>query len=154
MANLTAPLAADVDLLNAAIGLEQEAQYDYKTAAATGLLSPDVLAVATKIAGQHADHEKAWTAEVVKLGGTPTKAKDKYDLPTLSSQADILKFALGKEINAANAYFDVIQKASSPTLKSIAGSIMNSETTHVITLASALGLSPLNTSPFMPLKSF
>ncbi len=152
MANLTAPMAADVDLLNAAIGLEQEAQFAYKAAAGTKLLSADVLAVATKIVAQHAEHEQALAAAVTKMGGTPTKAKDKYDLPELKSQTDILKFALGKEMEAANAYFDIVKTASAVTVKSLVGSIMNDETTHVVTLASALGMSPFNSTSFMPLK--
>ncbi len=152
MANQTAPMAADVDMLNAAIGLEQEAIFAYKTAAGTGILSKEVLDVATKIVGQHVEHEKALAAEVTKQGGTPVKAKDKYDLPALKSQEDILKFALGKEMQAANAYFDIVQKASAVTTKGLVGSIMNDETTHVVTLASALGMSPFNSTAFMPLQ--
>ena len=152
MANLKAPMAADVDMLNAAVALEQEAQFAYKAAAGTNLLSPAILAVATKIVGQHAEHEKALSAEITKQGGTPVKAKDKYDLPALASQTDILKFALGKEMAAANAYFDIVQKATMVNSKILVGSIMNDETTHVVTLASALGISPFNATAFMPLK--
>ncbi len=152
MPKLAAPLAADVDLLNAAIALEQQAIWTYGAAAKTNLLTPDVLAVALKIVGQHQDHEKAWTTEVTKLSGTPPKAKDSYDLPPLKTQEDILKYALSLEILAANTYFDVLQKLTSKTLKSISASIMNDETTHVVVLSSALGLQPFNTSAFMPLK--
>ncbi len=152
MANLTAATAADVDMMNAAIALEQQAQFAYKAAAGTKLLSADVLAVATKIASQHAEHEKAFAAEVTKQGGTPVKAKDTYDLPALADQAAILKYALGLEMAAANAYFDIVQKATVINTKTIAGSIMNDETTHVVTLASALGISPFNSTAFMPLK--
>jgi rubrerythrin len=151
--SLSPAAASDIDLLNAAIGLEQVAQYAYKAAGGTGLLSADVLAVATKIASQHADHEKALAAEVTKLGGTPTKAQDKYDLPALTSQTAILQFALGKEKEAANAYFMVLQGLSSATLKQLSGSIMNDETSHVVVLASALGMSPLDSTAFMPLAA-
>lgn len=153
MSKLAAPLAADVDLLNAAIALEQQAIWTYNTAAGTKLLTPDVLAVAVKIVGQHMDHEKAWTAEVTKLGGTPPKAKDKYDLPDLKTQEDILKYALSLEVLAANTYFDVLQKLTTKTLKSIAASIMNDETTHVTVLSGALGMSSFNAGAFMPLKT-
>lgn len=152
MPKLAAPLAADVDLLNAAIALEQQAIWTYTTAAKTNLLKPEVLAVATKIAGQHVDHEKAWTAEVQKLGGTPPTAKDKYDLPDLKTQEDILKYALSLEVLAANTYFDVLQKLTSKTFKSISASIMNDETTHVVVLSSALGMQPFSSGAFMPLK--
>ena len=153
MPNLSAPMAADLDLLNAAIALEQQAQWTYGAAAKTGFLTPAVLAVATKIAGQHADHEKAWTAEVKKLGGTPPTPKDKYDLPTLTNQTDILKYALSLEVLAANTYFSVLQNLTNVTYKAISGSIMNAETSHVVTLASALGLTPFNDGAFMPLKA-
>ena len=153
MTTLSAPLAADVDLLNAAISLEQQAQWTYMTAAKTGLLSSDVLAVATKIASQHSDHEKAWVNEVKKLGGTPPAAKDKYDLPALNNQTDILKYALSLEVLAANTYFDVLQKLSVTTLKQISASIMNDESSHVVVLSSALGLQPFNAAAFLPIKA-
>ncbi len=152
MANLTAPLAADVDMMNAAIGLEQEAIFVYKAAAGTKLLSEGVLKVALKIVDQHVEHEKALAALVTKQGGTPVKAKDKYDLPDLKTEKDILMLALKKEMEAANAYFDIVQKATDVATKGLVGSIMNDETTHVVTLASALGMSPFNSTSFMPLK--
>lgn len=152
MPKLSAPMAADVDLMNAAIALEQQAQWTYGAAAKTGILKPEVVTVATKIIGQHADHEKAWTTEVTKLGGTAPKAKDKYDLPDLKTQEDILKYALSLEVLAANTYFDVLQKLTTKTLKTIAVSIMGDEAQHAVVLSSALGLQPFTSTQFMPIK--
>lgn len=153
MSKLLAPLAADVDLFNAAIALEQQAIWTYQTAAKTNLLKPEVLTVATKIAGQHADHAKALSDAVTKLGGTPPTAKDKYDLPDLKTQEDILKYALSLEVLATNTYFDVLQKLTDATRKQLSASIMTDESQHVTVLSSALGMTPFNATAFLPLKA-
>jgi rubrerythrin len=153
MPNLSPRLAADVDLLNAAIALEQQAIWTYGAAAKTNLLKPEVLDVAKMIAGQHADHEKALSDQVTKMGGTPPKAKDSYNLPALNSQEDILKYALSLEVGAANGYFDVLQKLSDKTLKQLSASIMGDESQHVTVLSSALGMQPFNMTAFLPLKA-
>lgn len=149
--NLLAPTTADVDILNGAISLEQQAQWTYAAAAKTNLLSPDVLKVATQIAGQHQQHEQALAAAVTKLGGTPPTAKSSYDLPTIKTQTDILNYALKLETQAANAYFDAFTKLSDNALQLAGISIMNDEVQHVVVLRSALGLDPVPSS-FLPLK--
>ncbi len=148
---LFAPAMADVDILMGAIGLEQQAQYAYGAGAKSGLLSADVVKVATAIADQHKQHEAALTAAVTKLGGTAPKAKDTYDLGTLKTQEDVLKLALMLEVQAANAYFDAFTKLTDVGLKNAGLSIMNDETQHVAILRSALGMDPVSSS-FMPLK--
>ena len=147
----SAPLAADVDILNGAISLEQQAQWTYAAAAKSGLLSADVVSVATAIVDQHKQHEQVLAAAVTKLGGTPTTAKASYDLPSLASQNDVLKYALKLETQAANAYFGAFTQLSDAALQQAGISIMNDEVQHVVVLRSALGLDPVPTS-FMPLK--
>lgn len=149
---LFAPMSADVDILNGAISLEQQAQWTYGAAAKTGLLSADVVKVATAIADQHKQHEQALSAAVTKMGGTPPTAKSTYDLPSLKSQGDILNYALTLETQAANAYYDAFTKLSDLGLKQAGISIMNDEVQHVVVLRSALGMNPVVTS-FMPLKN-
>jgi Ferritin-like domain len=154
MANQAAPLAADVDILLALIKVEQEAQLAYNTAAKTGLLSQDVLAVAVKIVGQHAEHEKKLSEEATKLGATPPTPPTSLPggLPTFNNQTDILNFALAAEVGAANGYFDALTKLTSKTLKQTLVSISADEGQHALVLASALGKSPFSSTSFMPVK--
>lgn len=149
-----APAMADVDILTGAIGLEQQAQFAYGAGAKSGLLSADVVKVATAIADQHKQHEAALTAAVTKLGGTVPTAATSYpnlNLGTLKTQEDVLKLALMLEVQAANAYFDAFTKLTDVGLKNAGLSIMNDETQHVAILRSALGMDPMSSS-FMPLK--
>jgi rubrerythrin len=153
MSSVIAQTNNDVTILNTAIGLEQQAQWTYGAAAKTNLLKPEVVTVATKIAGQHKEHETALSAAVRQLGGTPPTAKDTYPLPELKSQEDILKYALSLETAAANAYFDAFTKLSSNALKLAGISIMNDESQHVVVLRSALGLDPVQ-GAFFPLPEY
>jgi bacterioferritin (cytochrome b1) len=154
MANLAAPTAADVDVLTELISLEQQAQLAYSLAAKTNLLAPAVLAVAVKIVGQHAEHEKALSAEVTKLGGKVPTAPTTLPggTPTFNTQADILNFALQAEQGAANSYFEALTKLQTPALKQLLASIMSDEAQHATVLASATGKTPFSSTSFMPIK--
>ncbi len=141
---------ADMDFLMAAIPLEQKAQAAYKAGAESGLLDAATVAIATKIAAQHAEHEKADTASLVKLGGKAPAAPTKFDFPAFKTAEDILKYALDLEQQAANAYFGFIKTADkSLILQTI--SIQNAEAEHVAILRSALKMDP-NPVSFLPFK--
>ncbi len=152
MAIIFAPNMADTDILIGAIKLEQQAQAAYAAGAASGLLDKDTVALATKIAGQHAEHEKADTAALTKMGGTaPAKADPKtYNFPAFKTAEDILKYALELEQTAANAYFSSVKALTDKSLIQAVISIQNTEAEHVAILRSALKLdpSPVNFLPF------
>lgn len=152
MPSYLAQATGDIAILNGAIELEQQAQWTYAAASKSGLLKPEVVAVATKIAGQHGAHESALADAVKKLGGTAPKAKDSYPLPELKSQEDVLKYALKLETQATNAYFEAFTKLSDKALKLAGISIMNDEAQHVAVLRGALGLDPVE-SATLPLKA-
>lgn len=152
MANLSAPAAADLDILLQLVAVEQQAQAAYEFGAKSGLLSAGVVAVATKISGQHAEHEKAWSAEVTKLGGTPPKAGPLQSPPAPKNEAEVLAYALGLETGAANAYFDLISQFSTPALRQLAASIMTDEAQHALVLSSAIKQPVINVTSFMPIK--
>jgi rubrerythrin len=146
-----APTQADTDILMAAIALEQKAQAAYAAGAASGLLDADTVAVATKIAGQHAEHEKAETAVLTKMGGTAPRKLDKYDFPAFKTAEDILKYALDLEQLAANTYFGAVKQLQDNSLVLAVISIQNDEAQHVAILRSALKMDPLPVS-FLPFK--
>lgn len=134
----------DVEILNAAIGLEHEGIAAYQIAAESGLLQPEVLQVGITFQGHHRLHRDELIKAVKALGGAPAEAKtlEQYaaDLKasTLKDQADVLKLALGLERGAANAYLSLITSLG-PDFHQIAGRMAGDEAFHVAILANALG---------------
>ena len=147
------PSQADMDIIKGAIGLEQKAQAAYAAGAASGLLDKATVDLATKIASQHAEHEKADTAILVKMGGTaPAKpAPASFNFPAFKTAEDILKYALSLEEEATNAYFDSIKKLTDRSLVQAVNSIQNTEAEHVAILRQALKMDPSPVS-FLPFK--
>ncbi len=132
---------ADIAILNAAIDLEQQAIWAYKTAAGK-LSSTDVgkvvLDVATKNLKDHEQHRDLLVSAVRQLGGTPSPARDSYDLSTyiddkegnLDSDANIAKLALALEFDAALAYNDAFVQLSNKDLVAAASTIGPNEVAH------------------------
>lgn len=146
-----APTQADADILTAAIQLERKAQAAYAAGAKSGLLDAGTVALATKIAGQHAEHEKADTAALTKMGGTVPPVDNNFNFPAFKTGEDILKYALDLEQTAANTYFDSIKKLQDKSLLQAVISIQNAEAEHVALLRSALKMDPSPVS-FLPFK--
>jgi bacterioferritin (cytochrome b1) len=129
----------DLATLNAAIALERAGIKAYVDAAKTGLLSPQILAVAQGFVADHGAHRDALIAAVIAGGGTPTPDTVALEYPALHSQNDILEFALVVENKAASTYLSVIPDLRNRDLAQVAASILGVETTHVATLSNALG---------------
>lgn len=139
--------AKDVNILNAALGAEQEAIAAYQLGADSGLLQKPVLALAVTFQGQHKAHADLLAATVRKLGGTPVAAKSMadYHFPAekLKSQDDVLRFAAGLEKGAVSAYLGAIPIFGNRDLAKAAGSILGDEAMHWAILRNALGETPV-----------
>jgi hypothetical protein len=129
----------DLQTLNSAIELERAGIKAYVDAAGTGLLTPAVLQIAQGFIADHSAHRDALVAAVIAGGGVPTKGTTILSYPPLTSQADILEFALVVEQKAASTYLSVIPDLKNRDLAQVAGSILGVETTHVSVLSNALG---------------
>jgi rubrerythrin len=140
-----ASAAADVDILNTALGAEQEAIAAYQVGAESGLLKKPVLALAVTFQGHHKEHADLLAKTVTQLGGTPVQPMAKYDFPVakLKSQADVLKFAADLEQGAVSAYLGAIPLFENRDLAKAAGSILGDEAMHWAVLRNALGLPPV-----------
>jgi len=145
MAANSSASAADVDILNVALGLEHEAINAYQLGAESGLLEKPVLDVAVLFQSHHKAHRDALVGTIQKLGGKPVAEKKIGDYATalnagsLKSQADVLTLAARLEKGAANAYFGVIPSFNDKGLAQVAGRLAADETMHWTALASALG---------------
>ena len=75
MAASNSASAADVDILNVALGLEHEAINAYQLGAQSGLLQSPVLDIAVQFQGHHKAHRDALIGTIEKLGGKPVAEK-------------------------------------------------------------------------------
>jgi hypothetical protein len=140
-------MAADVDILNIALGLEHEAINAYQLGAGSGLLQKPVLDVAVLFQSHHKGHRDALIATIQKMGGKPVveKSLDEYakalNAASLKTQADVLMLAAKLELGATNAYLGVIPAFKEGKLGQVAARLAADETMHWTALSSALGKS-------------
>lgn len=133
---------ADIASLNSAIELERAGIKAYNDAAATNLLSPPVLAIATGFVADHTAHRDALIGAVKAAGATPSEGLAPIAYPPLASEHDIIAFANTVERKAAATYLSVIPDLHDRRLAGIAAAILGVETTHVALLSNALGVKP------------
>ena len=138
---------SDVDILNSALGAEQEAIAAYQLGAESGLLKKPALDLAVTFQGQHKAHADLLAATVKKLGGTPVTAKSvaDYHFPAdkLKTGSDVLRFAASLEKGAVSAYLGAIPLFANRDLAHAAGSILGDEAMHWAILRQALGDAPV-----------
>src|SRR5688500_7118047 len=145
MAASNSASAADVDILNVALGLEHEAINAYQLGAESGLLQKPVLDVAVLFQSHHKGHRDALIATIQKMGGKPVaeKSLDEYakalNAASLKTQADVLTLAAKLELGATNAYLGVIPAFKEGKLGQVAARLAADETMHWTALSSALG---------------
>jgi rubrerythrin len=142
-----ASATGDVDILNTALGAEQEAIAAYQVGAKSGLLKKPALDLAITFQGHHKAHADLLAATVRKLGGVPGEAKKPadYKFPTnkLKTDTDVLRFAAGLEKGAVSAYLGAIPLFENRDLAKAAGSILGDEAMHWAILRQALGDVPV-----------
>lgn len=137
--------AADVQILNTALGAELEAIAAYQLGAESKLLQGGVLDLAVSFQGHHKEHAEMLARTVEKLGGKPVPAKARYNFPVeqLKSQADVLKFAASLERGAVSAYLGAVPLFGNRDLAKAAASILGDEAMHWAILRQALGEVPV-----------
>ncbi|MEN9627288.1 MAG: hypothetical protein RJA10_515 [Pseudomonadota bacterium] len=144
-AQSSSAMAADVGILNVALGLEHEAINAYQLGAGSGLLQKPVLDVAVAFQSHHKAHRDALIAAIQKMGGSPVMEKklDEYaaalGASTLKNQADVLTLAAKLELGAVNAYLGVIPSLKDNKLGQVAARLAADETMHWTVLSQALG---------------
>lgn len=137
--------AADVQILNTALGAELEAIAAYQAGAESGLLQKPVLDLAVQFQGHHKEHAEVLAKTVRQLGGKPAAAKSKYEFPLegLKNQADVLRFAARLEQGAVSAYLGAVPLFANRDLSKAAASILGDEAMHWAVLRNALGENPV-----------
>ena len=145
LALTSSTMAADVGILNVALGLEHEAINAYQLGAGSGLLQKPVLDIAVLFQSHHKAHRDALIATIQKMGGTPVgeKMMDDYakalNAGSLKTQADVLTLAAKLELGATNAYLGVLPSFKDNKLGQVAARLAADETMHWTVLSQALG---------------
>lgn len=135
----------DSQLLNAALGLEDEGIAAYQLGAESKLLTPDVLNVAVAFQSHHKQHRDDLVAAIKRLGGTPVEPKMLSEYATdlnaasLKDQAGVLRLALKLERGATNAYLGLIPSLGDADLYLLAARTASDEAFHAAILGNALG---------------
>ena len=137
--------AADIRILNTALGAELEAIAAYQVGAESGLLLPPTKAIALTFQGHHKEHAALLSKTIATLGGKAVEAKQKYNFPTetLKNQADVLRFAAMLEKGAVSAYLGAVPLFGNRDLAKAAASILGDEAMHWAVLRNALGEAPV-----------
>ena len=130
----------DLAILTAALYLEHEAIAAYQAGAESGLLSPELMAVAVAFQSDHKYHRDGITAVIRTLGGEPIEAESKYHFGRLKTADDILKLALRLEEGAAAAYSTLASNIENKDVLNFAAHVLADEVRHVTVLKNALGL--------------
>ena len=145
LAQTSSTMAADVGILNVALGLEHEAINAYQLGAGSGLLQKPVLDIAVLFQSHHKAHRDALIATIQKMGGTPVAEKmmDDYakalNAGSLKTQADVLTLAAKLELGATNAYLGVLPSFKDNKLGQVAARLAADEAMHWTVLSQALG---------------
>lgn len=139
------PAESDLRILNTALGAELEAIAAYQVGAESGLLQKPALDLAVSFQGHHKQHAELLSTTIMKLGGHPVSAKEKYSFPvdTLKNQTDVLRFAASLEKGAVSAYLGAIPLFGNRDLAKAAGSILGDEAMHWAVLRNAVGDAPV-----------
>jgi rubrerythrin len=136
---------SDLRILNTALGAEFEAIAAYQVGAESGLLQKPVLDLAVTFQGHHKQHAELLSNTIMKLGGRPVSAREKYSflVETLKNQTDVLRFAASLEKGAVSAYLGAIPIFGNRDLAKAAGSILGDEAMHWAILRNAVGDTPV-----------
>jgi rubrerythrin len=133
------PSDPDVELLNAALDLENTAIAAYTAGA--GLLRGPLLRVGRQLLAHEEEHADRLTQAIRDLGGTPNEPKSAREyarsFPALKTEADVLRFAVDLENVAVRTYLDAIRKLSSGELRQTAAAIVSNEAEHISVLLGA-----------------
>ena len=84
--------SSDLQTLQFAFTLENVAVAAYKLGAGSGLLTPAVVAVGTKFAGQHQDHANALKGAIESVKGQVPAVPTKINFPAFKNQEECNKW--------------------------------------------------------------
>lgn len=138
-----AQASSDLDILNYALTLEHFEDTMYRALIASGLLTGKALTYAQAYGAHEKAHVDALTATITQLGGTPVKELDKYNFPTVTSEAEVIALIATVEDVGASAYLGAAPLLQSPDLLTVGVQIHTVEAEHATTWRFLSGQDPV-----------
>ena len=138
---------SDVEVLRAAVNLEQRAVFTY--GAAVPRLDGRDARLARQFQGQEEQHAAGLSRALRNRGGHPPPApRGAGDVPGLSAalsggRTAILRFAVALEEMAVATYYDAARTLREPRLLASVARIIGNEAQHLAVLREALGRDPV-----------
>jgi rubrerythrin len=127
----------DAELLNSALDLEHMSVAAYAAGRGAG----------GRLVRELREHERVHVGELQRvirdLGGTPHRARKRYDFPPMRTEREVLRFGAELEATAVAAYIDALPRLSQPELRGVAAAILTVEAEHMAVLRDALGEEPV-----------
>lgn len=137
--------AADVELLNAAIGQELATIDAYEFG--LRLLHGKRAAAVRQMRGQAQEHIDGMTKAIRGLGGQVEAEEDELDLSEVKDETGFLTFAYELESAAIAAYNDTVVGLQTSAPRRVTASIAASKAQHLVILRQLLGASLLESFP-------
>jgi bacterioferritin (cytochrome b1) len=107
------------------------------------LLGPAILPLATAFRQNHVDHRDRLAHVITGLGGTPTPARDSYDLGTPpADEGTMTSLAATLEEQSARAHYAALRQLDDPIVVQLLASIMGDEAQHSAVLRTVLQEDP------------
>jgi rubrerythrin len=142
-----AAAGSEVQVLRAAVDLEQRAVFAYGAAAPR--LSGDDARLARRFQGQEEQHAAALSQALRNRGGhPPPPPRRAREVPGLTralsgGRPAILRYAVALEETAVAAYHDAARNFRDPRLLALVARIIGNEGQHLAVLREALGRDPV-----------
>ena len=135
--------AADADVLDGLLGLENRAIAAYVEAAR--LLAGPHRALVLRIGVQEAAHAYAVTGAIYRLGGVPTPAAATYAFTARDGPSALALAAEVEDMSIAHG-IDILPKLSDLEARGTVVGIANNDAQHAVLIAQARGLPELPTA--------
>lgn len=136
----------DAAVVSAAITLEHTSMAAYDRLASRTQPAAIPAGVARRVGRQEAEHVRALSAALRRMGGTPPRRGDPELLASLGrirSSREVARFALELETMAVAGYYEAVGKLNDAALLGTLASIMASDGQHLVLLRQGLGREPL-----------
>jgi rubrerythrin len=137
--------AADVELMNAAIGQELATIDAYEFG--LRLLHGKSAAAARQMRGQAQEHVDGMTKAIRGLGGQVEAEEDELDLSEVKDETGFLTFAYELEAAAIAAYNDTVVGLQTSAPRRVSASIAANKAQHLVILRQLLGAGLLESFP-------
>ncbi len=143
MGQVFAQGVTDMDILQFALTLEHLEARMYKDMLATGILTGKELTYFQNFGDAEAQHVKAVSDTITKLGGTPVAPKASYKFPPFNDRGAILNFAKTAEDIGVTAYSGAAPLIKDKGILAAAGSIVQIEARHASLVNVMIGIDPV-----------